>query len=326
MVIPGLLQCPCGDDRVSTAVREWAASLDVPSRIVDANGVVVTLIPPGEYSRGLRHEQVELLLKMNEYARPEFFDSERSNHRVRITRPFFLGVYEVTQDLFERVMGGFNPGRFARHGQRSDDVTDIDTSRWPVHDLSWFDAIEFCNRLSVCAGIPQYYAIEGVCRFGCGITSAEVTVMGGSGYRLPTDAEWEYACRAGTDTLWHFGNVLTADMANVYLGGDDGAVARPTTVGSYAPNAFGLHDMHGNVEEWCFDRFDWCSYSRFQDGVAVDPSNTAICEDEDQRICRGGQWQGWTNSYSACRSSDTPLTRGGKGLRIARNPSEVDLS
>ena len=131
-----------------------------------------------------------------------------------------MGVYEVTQGEYEKVMG-VNPSSFKT-------VSGQDTSRFPVEQVSWNDAVEFCQKLSAKDGVT---------------------------YRLPTEAEWEYACRAGATTTFHFGGTLNGDKANVDGSNPYGTATkgpflqRTTTGGSYPKNAFGLFDMHGNVWE-----------------------------------------------------------------------------
>lgn len=130
----------------------------------------------------------------------------------------------------------------------------------PVEKVSWYDAVEFCNHLSE---------------------------KDGNEYRLPTDAEWEYACRAGTTTITAFGDLLSADQAN-FGGGfsintpGKKCLWKTTPVGSYSPNAWGLYDMHGNVMEWCLDY-----HSGYKNEFAVDPRGP---EHGTHRVVRGGSW------------------------------------
>jgi hypothetical protein len=157
-------------------------------------------------------------------------------------------------------------------------MSGYDTSRFPVDRASWYDAVEFCRRLS---GMPEEQATGRV-------------------YRLPTNAQWEYACRAGTTTPFHFGSVLDGHQANCNGHSPYGTtnkgpfLSRPTTVGSYSPNAFGLYDMHGNVQEWVSDWFaaDYYSQSPFEDPPG--PASGSF------RVLRGGDWG---TAAVTCRSA-----------------------
>ena len=169
-------------------------------------------------------------------------DDKEMLHEVSITRPFHLGIYEVTQDQYAKVMpSGDFPNRSAFKGADQ-----------PVENVEWRVAQVFCDRL--------------------GARSEEKRA--GRKYRLPTEAEWEYACRAGTSTAFHFGDSLASDQANFngnYPAGTarSGAYLRRTQkVGSYRPNAFGLYDMHGNVAEWCSD---WYAPEYYLDSPDEDP-------------------------------------------------------
>jgi formylglycine-generating enzyme required for sulfatase activity len=146
--------------------------------------------------------------------------------------------------------------------------------------VSWDDAIEFCARLSHKTGKP---------------------------YRLPSEAEWEYACRAGTTTPFHFGETITTDLANydgnsTYGSGLKGECRQQTTeVGKFPPNAFGLYDMHGNILDWCQDA--WYSYKEApRDGTAwMSENNNWMSENnKDARLLRGGSWK---NTPRSCRSA-----------------------
>lgn len=204
-------------------------------------------------------------------------DDERPEHKVTITKSFHIGVFEITQSQYEKVMGE-NPSFFSTSGGGKDKVAGQDTSRFPVERLTWQDAMEFCKRLSA---MPK-------------------EKMAGRVYRLPTEAEWEYACRAGSGTQFHYGKALTSKLAN-FNGkfptkgeGQGPFLARPTTVGSYPPNKFGLYDMHGNVWEWCSD---WYQPDFYQKSSDSDPQGA---ESGGDRSVRGGSW---ADDALNCRSS-----------------------
>ena len=188
-------------------------------------------------------------------------------HEVTLTKSFYLGKYEVTQEQWEAVMGE-NPSR-------------TKGDKLPVTDVSRKDCRKFIKKLN------------------------ELTKRK---YRLPTEAEWEYACRAGTSTAYSFGDKITPKDANY----DDSGIGKPIEVGSYKPNAFGLYDMHGNVWEWCKD---WYGY--YPKGAETDPKGPAIGE---RRVLRGGSF---FSAVSRARSSlqffNSPTLRNSlNGFRLAR--------
>jgi formylglycine-generating enzyme required for sulfatase activity len=158
-------------------------------------------------------------------------------HEVTLTKPFYMGKHEVTQEQWEAVMGK-NP-------------SEEKGAKLPVTDVSWEDCQEFIKKLNK--------KTDG-------------------GYRLPTESEWEYACRAGTTTAYSFGDKITPKDANYY---EDLKIDKPVAVGSYKPNAFGLYDMHGNVWEWCED---WHGEYPF---AVTDPKGPAKGE---YRVLRGGSF------------------------------------
>ena len=188
---------------------------------------------------------------------------------------------------------GTNPSRFKS-------VAGQDTSRFPVESVSWNDAVEFCKKLSEKDGVT---------------------------YRLPTEAEWEYACRAGTTTTFHFGSMLNGDKANVNGSNPYGTATkgpflqRTTTVGLYPKNAFGLFDMHGNVWEWCEDVYDEKAYAS-RSGTTTDPKVTSGSE---YRVLRGGSWfNGSRYTRSASRSRYSPDDRNGvDGFRVVISSAAV---
>jgi len=195
--------------------------------------------------------------------------SPEENQDVILTKPFYLGKHEVTQEQWEAVMG--------------DNPSQVKGARLPVTMVSWEDCQEFIKKLNA--------KTSGV-------------------YRLPTEAEWEYACRAGTMTAYSFGDKITPKDAN-YTGSKLG---KCVSVGSYKPNAFELYDMHGNVREWCED---WRGV--YLAGTVTDPKGLPMGE---YRVVRGGAFS--YNESSACssrRGNGTPSYRGiSNGFRLARTP------
>jgi formylglycine-generating enzyme required for sulfatase activity len=227
-------------------------------------GMELRPIPSGAFLMGSNLTPPELARRST--LKMKLFDDESPTHRVQITEPFFLGTYEVTQLEYERVMGR-NPSAFADAGDAAVDVEGLPTQRFPVENVSWNDAVEFCRKLS----------------------SLPAEIEAGRVYRLPTEAEWEYACRAGTSTLFHFGDECDGTQANCDgtkpFGSSAGpALLRTQVVGSYPPNAFGLHDMHGNVWEWCADRYGANYYA---DSPVDNPRGPA---GGTTRVLRGGCW------------------------------------
>jgi formylglycine-generating enzyme required for sulfatase activity len=232
-------------------------------------------------------------------------DDERPQHGVRIS-PFYLGVTEVTQEEFQAVMG-INPSWFSPSGGGRDSLAGRPTGQLPVEQVSWFEAVRFCNTLSKKDGLDEYYDIVG--------DNVRIRDLRGSGYRLPTEAEWEYACRAGKATRYCFGDdpAKLGDFA-WYSGNSS---SRTHLVRQRAPNDFGPYDMHGNVWEWCWDNYDGNFYPR---SPAADPQGPPLAS---HRVIRGGSWY---DDPSYCRSADRlkfgPATRyGNVGFRLALGQS-----
>ncbi|MGB2614610.1 MAG: SUMF1/EgtB/PvdO family nonheme iron enzyme [Phycisphaerae bacterium] len=214
----------------------WAKEI-----VHEATGIELVFIPVGEFLMGSPASEAQR-------------NDDETQHRVIISRPFYLGKYEVTQGEWQRVMGS-NPSNFKG------------SDRLPVEQVSWDDCQAFLRKA-------------------------------GGGLRLPTEAEWEYACRAGTTTPFHTGATISPSEANyngnyIYGGVAKGAFRQKTTeVGSFRPNAWGLFDMHGNVWEWCAD---W--YGDYLGGAVTDPMGPAS---GTGRVLRGGSWFGRPRG---CRSA-----------------------
>ncbi len=218
--------------------------------------LAMVLIPPGAFSMGSPED---------EEGRK---DSEGPQRLVTIAQPFFTAKYPITQAQWRAVVALPKVER-----ELNLDPSNFEGDNRPVEQVTWYDAVEFCARLSQHTGRD---------------------------YRLPTEAEWEYACRAGTTTPFHFGETITSDLANyqanvTYGSGPEGEYRQQTTeVGSFPANAFGLYDMHGNVIEWCQD-----NWHENYEGSPTDGS-TWQGGDSTLRVLRGGSWNG---NPEICRSA-----------------------
>ena len=236
------------------------------ARPVNSLGMEFARIPPGTFLMG--SPETEAKRKLDEGPQRPF----------KLTQPFYLGVYLVTQQEYEQVMG-VNPSEFTSANGGG--------PTHPVENISWDEASAFCKRLSE---LPEEREAGRV-------------------YRLPTEVEWEHAGRAGTTTSFHYGPTLTSQQAN--MNGDQPYFAprgpsqnRTSPVGSYQPNAFGLYDMHGNVWEWCQD---WYSEQYLRDAAATDPVGP---ESGSHRVQRGGCWGAYGECCrSAYRASNDPPGR-----------------
>jgi formylglycine-generating enzyme required for sulfatase activity len=233
--------------------------------ITNSIGMKLALIPAGKFLMGSPATESDR-------------DPEELQHEVVISRPFYLGVYEVTQSQFEKLMGKAPSFFGAKKGGGPD---------YPVEQVNFNQALEFCRRLSNMAEERK----------------------AGRVYRLPTEAEWEYACRAGTATPFQCGNSLSAKQANFngnypYGEGPGGPFLRkPVKVGSYPPNAWGLHDMHGNVAEWCSDWYDPDYYKTSPKQDPTGPAKGVVStgfHGQFFRVVRGGCW---LDEGRGCRSA-----------------------
>ncbi|MCP4663107.1 MAG: formylglycine-generating enzyme family protein [bacterium] len=219
---------------------------------------------------------------------PERRDIE-VRHQVTVS-PFLMSRTTVTRGDYKRIMD-------------LDDAPGPGRAKHPVTEVTWFDAVRFCNRLSEEAGLEPCYEVE----------NEEVSWINDSGgYRLPTEAEWEYAARAGTEGRWSFGDDQARLGDFAWFDDNSGNEAHP--VAKKEPNPWGLYDMHGNVLEWCWDVF-----AEYDTGPAADPRGP---KSGALRVLRGGSyWGGPWGLRSADRDGDGPVGRnGGIGFRCVRRP------
>jgi formylglycine-generating enzyme required for sulfatase activity len=218
--------------------------------VTNSIGMKLNFIPPGEFWMGTPDEDTATRY------------DERPRHKVRITRPFYMGIYPVTQEQFRKVAGSVPSWFGEARGGRLD---------WPVENVPWETAVSYCHMLSNLAEEKR----------------------AGRRYRLPTEAEWEYACRAGTSTRFAFGDLITAEQAAFGRGGP-GQGGHPVPVGRYAPNRFGLYDVHGNVWQWCADWYDrkYYTYSPQDDpqGPGTFPQYLRAEYPNGLKVKRGGAY------------------------------------
>lgn len=231
--------------------------------ITNSIGMKLARIPAGRFRMGSPSSEAER-------------EAEETLHEVSISKPFLMGVYEVTQAEFAKL--DEKPRAFFTSERGG-------SPNHPMENIEWNTASEFCRKLSA---LPD-------------------ESRAGRRYRLPTEAEWEYACRAGTSTAFHYGNSLSAKQANFNgnepYAADKGPYLRKTVaVGSYEPNGFGLHDMHGNVAEWCADWYDPDYYSSSPEESPRGPPVGVLSDDYNNfyLVVRGGCW---LDDARACRSA-----------------------
>jgi formylglycine-generating enzyme required for sulfatase activity len=252
-------------------------------------GIEFAEIPPGEFQMGSPENEPDRRL-------------EETPHTVHLATAFQISKTEVTQAQFEKVMG-FNPSSFK----------DKEHSGLPVEQVSWFDAVMFCNRLSEMEGrVPVYKFLDAI-RKGDSIGNATVKVVPGNGFRLPTEAEWEYCCRAATTTAFSVGATIGSAEAN--FGEIEGQIG---AVDKYAANPWGLHNMHGNVSEWC-----WDAIGSYPSEATADPTGSFAAT---ERVFRGGNWKMDLQFLrSACRLWISPGMRGDfLGFRVAHGSQAAD--
>ena len=292
---------PFDEKQAGQHQKDWANHLGVPVEYKNSLGMKFILIPPGEFIMGSTPEEIEAALAFitDEQSRKST-KSEAPRHKVILTRPVYLGIAEVTQAQYEKVIGK-NPSSFAATGTSKDSVIGIDTTSYPVENVTWYDAAEFCTKLCQLEHLKPFYA-----RIG-----EAVAPLGGDGYRLPTEAEWEFACRAGTTTKYWNGD-REEDLSQIgWFGTNSGN--KTHRVAELKPNPFGLYDMHGNAWEWVQDGWDPTYYGTFTKEPAIDPSSPYPAS--RLRVLRGSDYiRHPSHSRAANRLADVPEAR--SGLRV----------
>ena len=307
-------------------IPTWTAPVPAKkpvNEITNSIGMKLVRIEPGKFTMGCSKAEQEAVIAEYENvtgirapdAVRERCRAQGPEHAVEITKTFWLSVHEVTQRQFQNVMG-YNPSFFSRDGEGKigaeypynnkpaggKEKVPANTALFPVENVSWDEANEFCTKLNALPGEKRY----------------------GRKYRLPSEAEWEYACRGEASSLpFHFGASLSFRQANFscgipWGGGEKGVrLGRTCPVGSYEKNRFGLFDMHGNVYEWCAD---WYGKDYYEKSPRQDPPGP---REGAARVTRGGSW---ISSGGTCRSAQRsevrPTVRGCNiGIRIALTPS-----
>jgi formylglycine-generating enzyme required for sulfatase activity len=253
------LEAPFSAEEAKTTQKELAKSLGklMDAKIDLGRGVKLemVLIPAGKFMMG--SPGAEVSRRENE-----------TQHEVTLTKPIYMGKYEVTQEQWQAVMGN-NP-------------SSVKVARLPVNNVSWNDCQDFIGKLNAYTN---------------------------GGYRLPTEAEWEYACRAGTTTVYSFGDNITPKDANFL----DSKLGAPVVVGRYKPNAFGFFDMHGNVLEWCED---WDA--NYPAEPRTDPKGAGTGKG---RMLRGGSFldnASFTRSSNRIGNSPNERNHAQFGFRLVR--------
>jgi len=272
-----------------TAERE-SSPLPPAKKLTNSLGMKLVRIEPGSFLMGSTKAQIDHLIRLFPDNAGHWFEDEQPQHAVKITRHFYLGAHQVTQGCYNTIMGS-NPSHFTG----ADDL--------PVESVSWLDAIAFCNTLSEREKRTPFYRIDGT----------EVTILDGNGYRLPTEAEWEYACRAGSSTVYPFGD--NASALGTFAWYTKNSKNKTHAVGRRLPNAWWIHDMLGNVWEWCVDCFDANYYASSPD---ADPAGASVYR-ASLRVYRGGCWNSSPRrARSAIRCGGLPaLKLNTLGFRLA---------
>lgn len=296
---PPLATVPFSREEALEHAQRWADYLLIPLEWKHPLGIRFRLIPPGEFMMGTTEAQIAAYMPqvVNGPHAEACIASEAPRHHVVITQPFYMSVHEVSQRQYAQVMK-HSPSFFQATNPDAAfaDLPD-DTGALPVEGVTWLDAANFCGKLSRHDDIESPYEI---------VDQLPAINDAAMGYRLPTEAEWEYACLAGSVGPYATGNDKDALNGIANYGN---RLGRPLPVGSLGANAFGLFDMHGNVNEWVQDTWSPTGYLEFKDKVAVDPRGP---RSQGLRVTRGGDF-----FYDALDARGT--------ARYAAAPQEVPI-
>jgi formylglycine-generating enzyme required for sulfatase activity len=257
---------------------------------INSVGMMMQLVPSGTFLRGSAELKARDIF--DQMKRDLILEVEGPQREITISQSFRIGAHEVTQGQYKAVMGT-NPSSFTG----GDDL--------PVENVSWMDAVTFCNRLSEKEKRTPFY----------GIVGQSVRVLGGNGYHLPTEAQWEYACRGGSRARWPFGD--DGGIMGKFEWIRQNSEGKTHPVGGKAPNGFGLHDMLGNVCEWCQDGYDSKYY---KNSPNVDPQGP---EDFELRIKHGGDLASpadYPPSFSTRDRAKPSYVDRSLGFRVVRVP------
>jgi formylglycine-generating enzyme required for sulfatase activity len=284
------------EPRAAGPTRPGPVTIHELPEVINSIGMKLKLIPAGEFLMGSPESD------------PDAFDDEKPQHRVRITQPFYLGIHQVTRGQFRRFVAA---ARYLTEAERDGNGG----WGWDAAANKWIQDPKFTWRSP---GFDQTddHSVVNVSWNDATAFSDWLSGHEGQEYRLPTEAEWEYACRAGATSRFSFGDDDSALGQYAWYSANSNRQTQP--VGEKKPNGFGLYDMHGNVWEWCWDGY---GADYYQQSLADDPRGPGAAA---SRVIRGGGWNiGPRRARSAYRGRSTPGNRYDYlGFRLARGQSD----